>query len=266
MEEKFQYKGCVFTSSWDDAHKLDLKLVKVLQRYDAKGTFYIPIRLFSESLSEDEIVDISRSFEIGSHSLTHAILTKIPVEKVEEEIARPKKILEKITGTEVQGFCYPQGRYNERIVKAVQRAGYVYARTVETFRIGTSAPFRMGTTIQVYPFNWKWWVRNMLNSSNVCGGHSTLLRLLGLKIHPIEVELNSWKSLAKMLFDHVYGNRGIFHLWGHSWEIEKFGMWKELEEVLDYISRKKPQYLTNSEVVSHAQQEILRGTCWPVSR
>lgn len=25
---------------------------------------------------------------------------------------------------------------------------------------------------------------------------------------------------------------GIFHLWGHSWEIEKFGLWNELEKTI----------------------------------
>jgi hypothetical protein len=29
---------------------------------------------------------------------------------------------------------------------------------------------------------------------------------------------------------------GCFHLWGHSWEIEEFGLWNKLEVLLKHLS------------------------------
>jgi hypothetical protein len=48
----------------------------------------------------------------------------------------------------------------------------------------------------------------------------------------------------------VRKNGGIFHLFGHSWEIERFGLWDELDEVLAYIAaHDNVMYLTNGELI-----------------
>ena len=56
-------------------------LAKLLKKYGIKGTFYISPknREFSENdlLSDREIVKLSKDFEIGAHTMTHPILTKI---------------------------------------------------------------------------------------------------------------------------------------------------------------------------------------------
>jgi hypothetical protein len=48
----------------------------------------------------------------------------------------------------------------------------------------------------------------------------------------------NWDLLAMAVFDRVLQTGGIFHLWGHSWEIEKFADWPRLVRVLDYIGRR----------------------------
>jgi hypothetical protein len=47
---------------------------------------------------------------------------------------------------------------------------------------------------------------------------------------------------------------GVFHLWGHSWEIEEKGQWENLEAVLKTMSswREKWQGVTNSELCQYA--------------
>ena len=60
----------------------------------------------------------------------------------------------------------------------------------------------------------------------------------------------SWANLAKNLFDYTLKNGKIYHLFGHSWEIEKYGMWQELEEVFKYIAgRPNISYLNNSQTL-----------------
>src|SRR2546430_1752338 len=41
-----------------------------------------------------------------------------------------------------------------------------------------------------------------------------------------------WEKLAMALFDRTCQTSGIFHLWGHSWEIEKNNGWQKLENIL----------------------------------
>lgn len=65
--------------------------------------------------------------EIGSHTMTHPILSRIPAESYEEEIVGSKKALERRLGREVETFCYPNGTpgdINDDIVARVSAAGY----------------------------------------------------------------------------------------------------------------------------------------------
>ncbi len=58
-----------------------------------------------------------------------------------------------------------------------------------------------------------------------------------------------WAKIAKNTFDYVNQNGGVWHLWGHSWEIDKYNDWNKFEKILSYISnRKNLRYLTNSEI------------------
>jgi hypothetical protein len=62
----------------------------------------------------------------------------------------------------------------------------------------------------------------------------------------------SWSAIADTLLAHAAEIGGVFHLWGHSWEIEENGQWQVLDEVLAAISeyRKCASLLTNMELCS----------------
>jgi peptidoglycan-N-acetylglucosamine deacetylase len=63
----------IVTTSWDDGHKLDLKLARLLQKYNIAATFYISPanREFSKRdlLSEQEIQTLEDVVYINSGSL-----------------------------------------------------------------------------------------------------------------------------------------------------------------------------------------------------
>src|SRR5207237_6708341 len=67
------------TTSWDDGHKLDVRLAALLKKYGIKGTFYIcpQDQEFKDEdlLSPQDILSISQDFEIGGHTITHPHLT-----------------------------------------------------------------------------------------------------------------------------------------------------------------------------------------------
>jgi len=92
-------------------------------------------------LNADQLKIMARmGMEIGSHSMTHPVLSRSNAKKVEYEIKESKLELEKITGKEVITFCYPYGRYNNKVMEVAESAGYYYARTtnerVADFSVG----------------------------------------------------------------------------------------------------------------------------------
>ncbi len=66
---------------------------------------------------------------IGSHTCSHARLSRMPVEQASREIGDSKRALEDLTGHEIRHFCYPYGLYNEAARDAVGEAGYVTGLT-----------------------------------------------------------------------------------------------------------------------------------------
>ncbi len=55
--------------------------------------------------------------------------------------------------------------------------------------------------------------------------------------------------MAIALFDTVLETGGVFHLWGHSWELDGRRDWERLDRVLDYIAgRSDVRYVANGEL------------------
>jgi peptidoglycan/xylan/chitin deacetylase (PgdA/CDA1 family) len=74
---------------------------------------------------------------IGSHSLTHARLTRLTLRDAREEIFASKKKLEDDFGVAVEHFCYPYGDWTEPVRELVMEAGY---RTACTTQFGVNTP------------------------------------------------------------------------------------------------------------------------------
>src|SRR3989344_3981941 len=183
-----------FTTSWDDGDVLDLKLSQMLDRYNVKGTFYITQNYRGERLSEKEI--------------SHLALNN-----------------------EVLMFCYPFGYYDSETIEVVKECGFRGARITGSnhFDSETDA-FQMPTTLQVYPFPFRkknddtYYWRYLLQPWRERSGQ---LHELGLSY----LSITSWGKAARKILELSASHDIVFHLWGHSWEIEKYGMWQELEEL-----------------------------------
>jgi peptidoglycan/xylan/chitin deacetylase (PgdA/CDA1 family) len=81
-------------------------------------------------MSWDQIRELDRAgHEVGSHSLTHPLLPDLTDAQIQEEVSSSRSRLESVTGTSVASFCYPNGSYDARCLRAVKDAGYVCAVT-----------------------------------------------------------------------------------------------------------------------------------------
>ena len=220
----------IITTSWDDGHPLDLKLSKLLKKYKIEGTMYVPItNPENQVIDSSKIKDTAQNFEIGGHTLNHSILTELSDEKIDFELRKSKETLEKITGKEIISFCYPRGQYNKKIMKKVKEAGYKGGRTSEIFRISYNNPYELHTTVQVVDRILASKGKAVIKSAN----RSLTKKLL------LEGDIFKHCDLiAKKTLDYVLENGGIWHLWGHSWEIEKNNHWLLLEKILKYAQRR----------------------------
>ncbi len=226
------------TTSWDDGHILDLRLAELLRKYGLAGTFYIAPKdrqiEQGKRLSKEQVRELGNSFEIGAHTMTHPKLSTIDSEIAVQEIRESKKTLEEWTGKEASSFCYPSGDYTEVHKELVKSLGFKLARTVQRFKteIGDD-PFELPTTVHAY--------RHWADAGpilNEAGALSFIQQYL------------NWDKLAIALFDKVLVGGGIFHLWGHSWEIDKNKDWGRLEQVFKYIGRRSNiQYVINRQLV-----------------
>ncbi|MFM9995274.1 MAG: polysaccharide deacetylase family protein [Phycisphaerales bacterium] len=81
----------------------------------------------------------SAGHEIGSHTVTHPILTMESDAVINDELSRSRAELASWTGTDVAGFCFPNGDCDDRVVEAVRRAGYTYACVTAAGRNGADA-------------------------------------------------------------------------------------------------------------------------------
>jgi peptidoglycan/xylan/chitin deacetylase (PgdA/CDA1 family) len=239
-------KRVIVTTSWDDDDRSSLKLAEILNSKAIPGTFYVPTGRLGEKSAlapTDLRLLASAGFEIGGHTVSHAILTELGPTELTSEITRCKHKLENILGRGVETFCYPRGRFNQEVIDVVKRAGYRGARTTEMLALGPEFPaYEMPTTVQAYPHSKANYLRNLVRLRRI----SSLV-----KSTPDLLRFESWLQLAKSMFDRVLEQGGIWHLYGHSWEIEKLDLWPQLIELLNYVrDRESVQYATNAEVIT----------------
>lgn len=228
-----------FLTSWDDGYLLDLKVADLLDRYNAKGTFYIcpHAQHAAEMLSKEQMRDLSQRHTIGAHSLTHPRLTMISTEKANEEIRGSKMWVEEVTGKPCTMFCYPYGAVNNDVKNLVKEVGFHGARTTKDLEFSAPDSFLQPVTLQVMPFpgrqhsriSWK-----LLDHFGPLRARYARLRTFKTP----HTAMGSWSALAQYLYGYAKETgQPFFHLYGHSREIEKYGMWGELEEFLKFVQK-----------------------------
>jgi peptidoglycan/xylan/chitin deacetylase (PgdA/CDA1 family) len=72
---------------------------------------------------------IDAGWELASHTQTHPDLPSLSGAALTAEVAGSRAILRSRFGVPVDFFCYPAGRYDARVIRAVRRAGYLGATT-----------------------------------------------------------------------------------------------------------------------------------------
>jgi peptidoglycan-N-acetylglucosamine deacetylase len=238
----------VMTTSWDDGHPLDLRVAELLAKSDLTGTFYVPRSSQKPVMNRSQIRELSNSFEIGAHTLEHVMIDRLSDREARIQLSGSRQWIEELTGKSCRVFCFPGGKFRNHQLQLVRQAGYQVARTVEL--LSTAIPRCINglcvipTTIQVFPHGPYDYAKNTLKRFSApvrlwCG------RLLLSR---------DWLTLAKDMFLQTMASGGVFHLWGHSWEIEEQGQWENLESFLMTVCQWRGELkgATNSDLCAYA--------------
>jgi len=213
----------------------------MLKEHGLPATFYVAPQnqefAVEDLLTLQEIRDISCDFEIGAHSMTHCRLPTISEQHAAREIVESKAVLEQVIGKEIKSFCYPGGAYTNVHLQLVKDAGYRYARTTTRYAFSVDKPYEAGTSLHVYNHRFDLWQT------------ARFARFRPIKI----LRYLEWDSLGRAMFDQVVKEGGVYHIWGHSWEIDAHNDWERLENVFRYISANpKVKYVTNGQLEAYS--------------
>lgn len=105
------------------------------------------VRESRRALEPAEVVELASGglVEIGAHTVNHPALPSQPADVQREEIARSKADVEAWLGTEVPGFAYPYGLYDDTAVAAARSARFTYACSCD------GGPARRGSDPHILP-------------------------------------------------------------------------------------------------------------------
>jgi len=222
-------------TSWDDGHPSDLRLAELLLRHRLRGTFFIPGRN-AEGRPTMAAPDIARlaklGFEIGAHTADHVRLDRLDETQAARQIDDGRKFLEDTIGMKLRGFAYPGG-WPGRHGRALAAKQFDYARTTRMFRLDAgNDPFAVPTTMQFFPHGPAPLLRNLLRGGDLGTRLGPALRRIGAGDPATAVA-----DLARV----AASRDGIFHIWGHSWELDALNLWDALDRALDGLVRAWPE-------------------------
>lgn len=246
------------TTSWDDGHPLDLRVAELLDKYGLPATFYLPLVSKNPLLAHSQIREICKRYEIGAHTVTHCDLSRADDRVARDEIAGCKEQLEQIIGAPCTAFCFPYGRFRRKHIKYVLEAGYQTARTTELMSTGVPRVLDgvaiLATTAQAVPSAFGVYERNALKRLRF----ANLLRCL-------RYGTSDWVKITETLLTRMLKNGGVFHLWGHSWEVSERVQWANLERAFALLAQFKQSavFLPNGDLASLASLPELSAAAVP---
>jgi peptidoglycan/xylan/chitin deacetylase (PgdA/CDA1 family) len=106
----------------------------VLEEFGAPGTMFLTVEMLGWGGRIDAVGAArlaERGWEVGSHTMTHAVLTNVDDRTLDGELSESKRELEQLTGRPCTAVSYPTGRCDVRVAAAAESAGYLAGAGLE---------------------------------------------------------------------------------------------------------------------------------------
>lgn len=221
-------KKKAFNVTYDDGVLQDVPFVKILNKYNLKGTFNLNSSLMENEfewthesglvvkrLRREDVVHLYDGHEIASHTATHPYMDNLTKEEILRELSDDKKNLEELFSREIKGFAVPFEYYSELIEECVKECGFEYGRISEE-----SKSFEP----QCDFYNWK----------------STVFHLD-----------DGLEDLTRKFID-TDEELAFFQIIGHTYDLETENMWDVVEDIFKKISNQSDILpMTTIEIVDY---------------
>ena len=226
-----------FTLSFDDGTVQDRRFVEILNRYGLKCTFNLNsglfgkkheivhegIRVCHDEIDADEVRGLYAGHEVAVHTVTHPNLLNCDRAEVIHQTKDDAEALETLCGYKIVGMAYPGGPFfNDDTIKTItENTDIFYARAV-----GSHFTLKLPERLMAwYP---------------------------SCQLHPNEYE--GLRALTREFLEYQGEEDKLFYLWGHSFELDKFGNWEDFERFCEHIAgHEDVKYVTNREVAEYVR-------------
>lgn len=222
----------------------------MLKKYNLQGTFYIPRQNMERPVMNPvQVQELSKHFEVGGHTLNHTKLYSEDPQRMEKEIYGSFQWLKSLLGNDPVCFCFPGGVCSSSASATVFRCGFKVARSTELFCTSMPASKKpLSTTLQVYEHTRCEYVRHLIKRNR----WPHLIKWLCMHSRI------TLAHLAEQYLAEAGRHNGCFHLWGHSWEIEEFGLWQKLEDIFKILAdRNDFTSIQNRQLVQYLPQSTI---------
>lgn len=244
-------KELIITTSWDDGHPLDFKIAELLDKFGINGTFYVPCKNSENIVMDDsQLRNLAGKFEIGGHTVNHLYLNTLNRSEAKYEIYGCKTILQEKLGKEISAFCFPGGKYSKRDINLVKSAEFLFARTANLLHSSIDINQSLiKTSTQAYNHNYSTLIKHCAKS---------FLFSPIIKYNFFTQYDRNFRKLSEAVLADSRNGSGVYHLWGHSWEIEKFGLWNELTETFRMLANENDAlFLSNTEYWNYINNKTI---------
>ena len=224
-------KRIAVTTSFDDGHTFDRRVVEAFNAWGLKGTFNLNSGTLQRTgkpavesgnrthLDVSEVADLYRGHEVAIHTVTHPWLDRLDASQIATEVLEDRKALEDIVGYPVRGMAYPYGNYNPQVIEVLRALGIVYCRTCEN-AVSCFPPAE--------PLAWASTAHQYATSPSVP------------------------ERFAALLANTRYS--GVFYIWGHAFEFHDKNDWAGLERIYKPLSgHADVWYCTNIELFDYEE-------------
>ena len=220
-------KKKAFNITYDDGILQDIRFVKLLDKYNIKGTFNLNSLLMYQQfewihengmtvkrLPADKVADLYKNHEVASHTLTHPYMHDMCEDDIMYQMGKDKENLEQLFGREICGFAVPFSYYSDLIAHCAQKCGFEYARCSEERYCYTP------------PENYYWWAAGSFH------------------LNPRFVQF------AEQFFSTTE-ELALCQIVGHSYDLDAENMWETMENLFKRIS-------ADNNIISMTNIELVR--------
>ena len=219
------------TFSFDDGVTQDIRLIEILNKYGLKGTFNINSGLLGlprtlernnhkvnhTKIKASEVKAVYEGHEVAVHTLTHPTLVELDEETIIRQVEEDRKALEQLCGYPIVGMAYPNGPFDERVIKTIaENTPILYSRTVcNTHAFG-------------------------VQKENLLAYEPTVYYIEDCLEEIVDKFLASESEEDQLLY-----------IWGHSYEMDaEYISWEKFEEICKKLANREDIfYGTNKEVL-----------------